>query len=65
MSTNHIKIIKNDVTVATNGDCVDISVTPFDQKGKNARISTLTLNQSTAVNLRDALNVYLMMDSPK
>lgn len=65
MSNNCIRIVKNDVRVATNGDCVDISVAPFDQKGKHARISTLTLCQSTAENLRDALNVYLMMDSPK
>ncbi|MBQ8618223.1 MAG: hypothetical protein IJ418_12065 [Clostridia bacterium] len=62
MLDNHIRIIKNDVKVSTNGKCVDICVLPDGQKGKQARTITVTLDRGTAVHLREALDAYLVLD---
>lgn len=63
MLNSHIKIIKDDVKVSTNGECVDIIVTPADQKGENARATTVTLARTTAVHLREVLETYFKLDS--
>ena len=65
MHDNYIKIIKNDVKVATNGKCVDISVAPYDQKGASAQVSTITVERATAVRLCESLDAYLTMDRTK
>lgn len=62
MIDNHIRIVKNDVKVSTNGKCVDICVAPEGQKGRNARTITVTMERSTAVHLREALDAYLTLD---
>ena len=63
MFDNHIRVIKNDAKVSTNGDYVDICVAPDGQKGKHARVTTITMERSTAVHLRDALEAYFKLDS--
>lgn len=63
MLGNFVQIVKNDVSVSTNGDHVNIAVAPFDQKGKNAEVRKVTLAYETAVRLRDALDAFLKLDS--
>lgn len=62
MYANDISIRKNDVRVSTNGDCVDVRMAPSDPKGKHARVVTVTLERSTAIRLREALDAYLTLD---
>lgn len=62
MYANDISIRKNDVRVSTNGDCVDVRMAPEDQKGKHARVITVTVKRDTAVRLREALDAYLALD---
>ena len=62
MKNNIITVGKNDVSVFTNGGCVDIRMKPAVTGENKARSITVTLERDAAIRLRDALETYFQLD---